>query len=391
MASCSGDSCGWIAAIIASLAYGSYGVPIKATLDIDVHPLVLQSYKTIVLFLSCWFVLAFGETAKFTPYGLLSGFLWVSGGTCGIYGIRNAGMAIAVGTWASVMVVMNFICGILLFREPVHSFWGTSFAFSLLLLGLVGMSKYSSKTQKQVTEDFKEIELVANDLDDNKRGLISRKVTPNHEDEEIIPMLTQNEARFDHDKEGSSDEKKTAPVFIGGMRLNQREAGILCAALNGVLAGSSLIPLHYVKAHGFGGLSYFISFGTGSLIANCLIWIVFFVYQHVRKSQVASLWATLENMPAWHFKDLWLRGLMAGLLLSIGMFGSIQATSILGQGVGNSLVQSKILISGLWGIFFYKEIKDPEAIAKWFLSAGLVVAGILLLSYERITATAKPQ
>eukprot|EP00526_Cylindrotheca_closterium_P030232 CAMPEP_0113643006 /NCGR_PEP_ID=MMETSP0017_2-20120614/22599_1 /TAXON_ID=2856 /ORGANISM="Cylindrotheca closterium" /LENGTH=54 /DNA_ID=CAMNT_0000554471 /DNA_START=25 /DNA_END=185 /DNA_ORIENTATION=+ /assembly_acc=CAM_ASM_000147 len=40
------ESCGWIAAAIAALAYGTFGVPIRATKSIDVHPLVMQSYKT---------------------------------------------------------------------------------------------------------------------------------------------------------------------------------------------------------------------------------------------------------------------------------------------------------------------------------------------------------
>ena len=33
------ETCGWIAAVVAVITYGSYGVPIKATKDIDVHPL----------------------------------------------------------------------------------------------------------------------------------------------------------------------------------------------------------------------------------------------------------------------------------------------------------------------------------------------------------------
>ena len=33
------ETCGWIAAVVAAITYGSYGVPIKATKDIDVHPL----------------------------------------------------------------------------------------------------------------------------------------------------------------------------------------------------------------------------------------------------------------------------------------------------------------------------------------------------------------
>jgi glucose uptake protein GlcU len=92
-------------------------------------------------------------------------------------------------------------------------------------------------------------------------------------------------------------------------------------------------------------------------------------------------------MPPFHLKELWFRGFLAGLLLTIGMFGSIMAISFLGQGVGNSLVQTKILISGLWGIFWFKEVKDTQTIGKWFASAALCVSAILWLSYERTSAT----
>ncbi len=60
----------------------------------------------------------------------------------------------------------------------------------------------------------------------------------------------------------------------------------------------------------------------------------------------------------------------------------ILAVTYLGQGVGNSLVQSKILISGLWGICWYKEIKERPAIFKWFFSATVAIIGVLWLSYE---------
>lgn len=91
------ESCGWLAAAIAAIAYGTYGVPIRTTKSINVHPFVLQSYKTLVIFIMGWSVLLLGVDLSYTPWGLLSGLLWTVGGTGGIYGIRKAGLAIAVG------------------------------------------------------------------------------------------------------------------------------------------------------------------------------------------------------------------------------------------------------------------------------------------------------
>lgn len=38
--------------------------------------------------------------------------------------------------------------------------------------------------------------------------------------------------------------------------------------------------------------------------------------------------------------------------------------------------------SGIWGIFYFKEVTKPKIICKWFLSATVTIAGILLLGYE---------
>ena len=75
-------------------------------------------------------------------------------------------------------------------------------------------------------------------------------------------------------------------------------------------------------------------------------------------------------------------GLLAGLFYSIGNFGSILAVSYLGQGIGFSFCQSQLLVSGLWGVFYFEEVQGKEAILKWFLSACVTIIGIILLSYQ---------
>jgi hypothetical protein len=43
-------------------------------------------------------------------------------------------------------------------------------------------------------------------------------------------------------------------------------------------------------------------------------------------------------------------------------------------------------LSGVIGIFWYREITEPSVIRKWFLSALACVTGIIWLSRERILA-----
>jgi glucose uptake protein GlcU len=384
------DSCGWTAAFIAALAYGSFGVPIKETKDIDVHPLVLQSYKTFVMFVACWGVTFLGVEVGFTKWGLLSGLLWVLGGTGGIYGIRMAGLAIAVGTWASIMIMVNLIFGILVFREPVHDIWGTICSFLLLILGLVGMSHYSEPQPKENSNDIQD---PADELEDP----LDRRADPQsyyelHDDTLAV------EAKFEDENtavgensttNNDGDHQAHIVLFSGRLSLTKRQCGILGAAMNGVLTGGSLIPLHYAKEEGLGGANYIISMSTGAFTANILIWTAFFLFNAIisRSRDNMGLLEVYQRMPEWHFRVLWLPGLLAGILLTTAMFGSILAVTYLGQGVGNSLVQTKILVSGLWGIFWYKEITGNMTILKWFGSAGIALLAIIWLSLERLLST----
>jgi len=419
------DSCGWIAALVAALSYGSFGVPIKATAHIEVWPLVYQSYKTIVMFVTCWGVQFLGVEIAFTKWGLLSGMLWVLGGTSGVAAIRLAGLSVAVGTWASVMVMVNFTFGILIFREPVADILGTLGAFLLLIVGLVGMSHFSAPQKKSHDDHVARLELEQQIPSDSnypqestdyqsmqdhssirKRTVEGEVVGADHSNFSetgnipLVPlggspddeqMIVGGDANGPEGIIPTFDDEATQPylkLFSGRLSLTKRQCGIVAAVMNGFLTGGSLIPLHYAKEEGFGGAKYFPSMACGALLSNSLIWILYFIVRLVTDNrQGRTVHDTLNDMPPWHFRDLCLPASLSGLLLSIAMFSSIIAVTYLGQGVGNSLVQTKILVSGLWGIFFYKEIVGAATIAKWFGSAAVTVLAIIWLSLERLEAS----
>ena len=43
-----------------------------------------------------------------------------------------------------------------------------------------------------------------------------------------------------------------------------------------------------------------------------------------------------------------------------------------------------MLVSGMWGIFYFREVEGFAIRIKWFLSAMVTIAGILLLSFEHV-------
>jgi len=429
------DSCGWLAALIALLSYGTYGVPIKHTVHHmssgDVNPLVFQSYKTVTMLCLAPLVVFLDVPLRWTPWGLLSGLLWVLGGTGGVVGVRWAGMSTAIATWASVMIMVNFVWGILVFQEPVANLPHTVAAFLLLGLGLIGMSRFGapSTDSSNTIHNYQHVALTMEengeesndsgirmsfsmmgeeDDDDDEAEIEGLEVVATKNDlPEISARLRRSDTLSASESVGEMNAESDVESVVAPPSFNaethvrvfksrvvsKRLVGIGAAVFNGLMAGSSLIPMHYAKRHGFGGVHYMLSYAVGAFISNLILWLIYYVVVFSRLSSLEVSWRSrllqaAAEMPKPHLQQLWKPGLCAGLLLTVAMFGSILSVTYLGQGIGNSVIQAKIMVSGMWGIFFYKEVTDPKAIRNWFLSASVSVGAIIWLSRERIAATA---
>lgn len=132
---------------------------------------------------------------------------------------------------------------------------------------------------------------------------------------------------------------------------------------------------------GTSGIGYVISFAVGATVITAMLWVLryAFLLQRCRSYQAA-----FHALPSLHFRKIWRQGCISGVLWSIGNFFSVISVNYLGEGVGYSVIQAAMLISGLWGICYFREITKAAVVIKWFLSASLTVSGILLLSYEHL-------
>lgn len=440
------ELCGWISGVIAALAFGSFGVPIKLTCNVKVDPLVMQTYKSSVAFLCCWVVLLVGEPLKFSPWGILSGLFWCPGGCAAIYAIRTAGLTVSVGTWAPLYVINSFCWGILIFGESVKSIHGTAGAAFVLILGLIGMTIYSSPVKSSdaiENDDLKTALLQDNDSYDKKdkqdkllddqvkiveltktsttngskrekanvdtaKNTSPRKITRRKRVEDkketqdvkntmattpqavdtiqsvattIDNIIVDEECVTDTvDVEMDKSKEKEDLITIFGVKMTRRTVGLLAAIFNGVWGGNNMVPLHWARQQGFSGAGYLISYACGSMIVTIMMWVVRYMYNvYVWDFDAKQAYNAL---PSFHLREMYLPGFMAGLLVTLGKFCSIMAVTALGQGVGYSFVQTNMLVSGVWGIFFFGEVQGADRIFKWLLSSGVTIIGILWLSYE---------
>jgi glucose uptake protein GlcU len=365
---------GWLSAILATLAFGSFAVPVKspAADSVDIDPLVMQSYKSIMCFLTSWLVLLppFATQFSFTPWGLVSGVFWVPAGAFNIFAIRNAGLAISQGIVSSSIVMVSFVWGNLIFRETVKSEMVAYCAVLLIMGGLYGMSYFSSGESKEESgtilseEQEEKLDLIHKDSEEEAVSSSPLRKPPSKRPLELEPPTKQR--------------RRKTTITILGATYSRRDIGLGSALMCGVWGGSCLVPMHYAPSN-VKGLGYVISFSIGAITVTIAMWIIRYTFHLIRTRSITEAY---ECLPSFHLRVMWASGAAAGSLWSIGNVGSIVAVEYLGQGVGYSASQAALLVSGVWGIFYFKEVTNPTTIDKWFVSAILTIAGILLLGYE---------
>jgi uncharacterized membrane protein len=265
------EICGWVAAVLSIIAFGSFGVPIKskAAKTCDIDPLCMQTYKTLMCLLTSWLVLLW-EPFYYTPWGIISGLFWVPGGVATVFAIKNAGLAIAIGVGGSFIVLVSFTWGILVFHEHVHSRLQACLAVILMLIGLIGMAYYSAPSVAHsssmrrsnqngvlptvTTGSYQEVELddrctsTSNNniiIDDTFRDEPENDEEKEESDVDIdIPSIDANDHKRDLDQvEGIQEDfaKETAHVSYCGIRCQRRLLGVLAAAFNGCYGGSIMV------------------------------------------------------------------------------------------------------------------------------------------------------
>lgn len=333
----------------------------------------------------------------------------------GIYGIRTAGLAVAVGTWSSINVLSSFFWGIFVFEERVKSIPGTCGAVTTLIIGLLGMSFFSRpSTNKNDVEMGKKEKVDGGEADATDDDGIRKRLSPTNEMKSSknkrasIKKLSKdrNKVKEKPPRSGNSKapsslgltpleveslltpklsgdidtEKNTISLFDGQITLTKQQVGILAALFNGGWGGTNLVPLHFASREGFGGPGYVVSFACGSMLVTIALWLFRYMFELYRLD--GAVVKAFHALPSFYIRQMWVQGALSGFLYSLGNFMSIIAVTQLGQGVGYSFTQASMLVSGLWGIFKFGEIKGSSMILKWVGSACVAVTGILWLSYE---------
>lgn len=345
----------YLAILLAWLTFGSFAVPMKskAVIDSNVHFLVYQSNKTFWCFASAHLIL-FYEDYKFSPWGIVSGFLWVPAGAAAVVAVQNVGIACGQAVWQVTIMLSSLCWGLIFFHEKYVSLWGTFGFVGLLAIGVVGMTlSFNMKANKpELLEQEAAGPLAASMVSEGTTGSTNSRGR-------VRTRSGMSDIRFrDDDLQAAGATEKG---FVASTAL-----GLGAALFNGIWGGANLIPSKICPYH---GIDFVISFGTGAAIANATMIIVYVC--------VAKILGW--ELPSPHFKVMAVPGFLSGILWSIGNFCSLYVVNTIGVGIGYTLIQSSVIVSGAWGIFYYKEMHGRPLIY-WTIFCAIAVGGILGLT-----------
>ena len=277
-----------------------------------------------------------------------------------VCGVRTAGLAIAQATLASLIVLVSFSWGIFFFKERVKSLASACSAVLLIVGGIWGMSHFSSPSTNKRGNDVAETEMVELKKQNSDTSRNPSDSNNENDDNPLINDVESTNNRVNRKiihkhKAGFEANVIWFSEYINkkyNIRTTPRMIGISCSGFGGVWGGTQMVPLQY-SSEETQGLGFIISFAIGAVIWTFILWFIRYMYYCIKlKSATEAYYA----LPSFHVKTMYISGSISGLLWSLGNICSIISVTYLGEGIGFSVTQGSMLVSGLWGKIYHASL-----------------------------------
>jgi hypothetical protein len=177
--------------------------------------------------------------------------------------------------------------------------------------------------------------------------------------------------------------------------------GLCMAVVNGVLASTMMVPLHYAPPNSTHGVGYSMSLGIAAILTVLLFWVLRFLclslgnfishpswmddgnkcrgpnstWQLLQQIAKDSFYKGYQQLPSFHIRVMWKAGLTSGVLYSFGNLFGIVSIQKLGNFMGYSLNQSSMIMSGEQAESYY----NCDRLFFVELNCGLSLNWVLLL------------
>ena len=345
---------GWVSVFAAVFIFGCYGVLIKAPAVVaaNVDAMVFQLYFSAGCAV-CSFVIWLAGSSRTLDFsaggfgwGLLFATVWNVQNCVAYDAIEALGYAVAPSIWAGLTIVVSFVWGAAVFKNPVPSALGAAAAIAVLVTG-VCLAASSQSTFPETVRKW---------VQGHKGGTLDEELADDYNDALLRTEGTQDNATA-----------KGAGKFAAGAAL---------AAFVGLCNGSLMVPMTCFGNGCFGaaahagldgpGIAFLPYLSLGLVLATPVVF--FFRFK---------AWNGIEGVQ-FHLNVAGLPGFLTGMYWAMGNFAAFYATIYLGQTIGFPLTQTCIVVNGFWGILYYKEIKGFYPVAIFVAAVAVIIVGAVL-------------
>jgi glucose uptake protein GlcU len=364
---------GYAAGGLAAFFNGTYAVPFKtkAVKDAKLHPIYFQLYVSTGVSFACLLFAAFlsenqdfmldsraGGEFVIVPLAVLSGVLFVTSIVPAFYAIPRIGLSRGWAVWGTVSILTSFLLAVA--KNGIGSVILAIVAIIMLCSGValiafceafatMGFGAVGTDTGEQAYSEMRET--------NSSRGVATER------DSDSTSSLHRGSMRETFDEalqqvQPNTDEVQSRTEVIKGFGY---------AVTVGFSGGSFLFPMQFA-APDQQGLASLPGFAVGCICTSLLVTGLFVLSEGSK------------NIPPFQLAQTLRSGLFAGLLWNIGNVCTMFSIARLGFAVAYTLFHCAILVAGLWGIFVFKEIRRPQAIAIFLAGGCLLIGGTMVLA-----------
>jgi glucose uptake protein GlcU len=361
------DMQGWMAAAGAALVFGGSSLPAKHPAAAAAGTLGFQLWVTIGnSALNLMLLLLLNVPIQWSQYGVVGAAVLTGTQLFAWPAIQRLGAAVGPGIWCGVGMLTSFLWGVFVFHEPFKTPALAVMALVMLVGGVGGVASSQvlnhrdASNQPPPPSQPPPLSPAAEELDGSgSSAVVSASASP------ALPL-----------------ERPSEP-------LSALVLGVACALGTGLLDGSLMAPFSsYKTSLGLApgdqvALRYLGGFALALPVVALLPLLLALLVEHLRQGARSTrrlLPLDGRRSPA-RFLNLScaLSGMSCGALWAAGNVLSVHASMRLGQAVGFPLTQVCVVISALWGIFFFGELPQPRARALFASSSVVVLAGAVAL------------
>jgi len=243
---------------------------------------------------------------------------------------------VAPAIWIGTTIITSFIWG-LIFNNPVKS-WTFAILAILFLLAGVSLSAFSSV------------------LSDTEANVAAVAAADAQDGESLVPDKKRSK--------GASTFVTGAAAAVGLGLCN----GSLMVSMTCFGEGCPSIGVSKYTGTSLSSLAFLPSLAIGVLVAQPPLFLLYWGRSMLK-----------GQYPEFHMKAVAVPGLLTGFYWGMGNFAAMFATVYLGQTIGFPLTQCCLILNGLWGILYYREIQGTKAIGTFALGAAVILVGASFL------------